>query len=68
MTTQPTAIETYIQHLPLILDKIVALRQLAANGYFDHKPDAIQWGHVDDLGRVDQTLDDLLMIVDGEAE
>jgi len=27
-----------------------------------HDPDAIHWGHVGDLGRVDQALDDLLAI------
>ncbi len=68
MTTQPTALDAYLQRLPMILDKIQAVRQLASNGHFDHKPDAINWSHVDDLGRVDQTLDDLLVIFDGEAE
>ena len=29
MTTQPTALDTYLQRLPLILDKIEALQQLA---------------------------------------
>lgn len=67
MTTQSTALDTYLQHLPLILDKIEALRQLADN-HFGHDPDAIHWGHVGDLGRVDQALDDLLAIFDGEAE
>ena len=67
MTTQPTALNTYLQRLPLILDKIEALRQLA-DDHFGHQPDAIHWGHVGDLGRVDQALDDLLAIFDGEAE
>jgi hypothetical protein len=67
MTTQPNALDTYLQRLPLILDKIEALRQLAAD-HFGHAPDAIHWGHVGDLGRVDQALDDLLAIFDGEAE
>jgi hypothetical protein len=31
-------------------------------------PDAIHWGHVGDLGRVDQALDDLLAIFDGQAK
>ena len=67
MTTQSTALNTYLQRLPLILDKIEALRQLA-DDHFGHDPDAIHWGHVGDLGRVDQALDDLLAIFDGEAK
>ena len=67
MTTQPTALDTYLQRLPLILDKIEALRQLASD-HFGYSPDAIHWGHVGDLGRVDQALDDLLAIFDGQAK
>ena len=67
MATQPNALDTYRQRLPMILDKVEALRQLAAD-HFGHDPDAIHWGHVGDLGRVDQALDDLLAIFDGEAE
>ncbi len=67
MTTQPTALDTYLQRLQMILDKVEALRQLA-DDHFGHDPEAIHWGHVGDLGRVDQTLDDLLAIFDGEAE
>ena len=66
MTTQPTALNTYLQRLPMILDKIEALRQLA-DDHFGHSPDAIHWGHVGDLGRVDQALDDLLAIFDSQA-
>ncbi len=67
MSTQPNALDTYLQRLPVIRDKIDALRQLA-DDHFGHAPDAIHWGHVGDLGRVDQALDDLLAIFDGEAE
>ena len=67
MTTQPNALDTYLQRLPMILDKVEALRQLA-DDHFGHDPDAIHWGHVGDLGRVDQALDDLLAIFDGQAE
>lgn len=67
MTTQPTALETYLQRLPMILDKIETLRQLA-DDHFGHDPDAIHWGHVGDLGRMDQALDDLLAIFDGQAK
>ncbi|MDT8989267.1 hypothetical protein RQP54_00155 [Curvibacter sp. APW13] len=67
MTTQSTALETYLQGLPLILDKIEAMRQLA-DDHFGHDPAAIHWGHVGDLGRVDQALDDLLAIFDSQAK
>jgi hypothetical protein len=67
MTIQPISIETHLQRLPLILDKIEALRQLA-DDHFGHAPDAIHWGHIGDLGRVDQALDDLLAIFDGQAK
>ena len=67
MATQPTALDTYLQRLPLILDKIEALRQLA-DDHFGHDPEAIHWGHVGDLGRVDQALDDLLAIFDCQAK
>ncbi len=65
MTTQPTALDTYLQRMPMILDKIEALRQLADN-HFDHDSDAINWGHVGDLRRVEAALDDLLAIYGGE--
>ena len=67
MSNQPAALDTYLQRLPMILDKIEALRQLAEN-HFGHDPAAIHWGHVGDLGRVDQALDDLLAIFDGQAK
>ncbi|MBS0194791.1 MAG: hypothetical protein JSR34_11160 [Proteobacteria bacterium] len=67
MTTQSAAFDTYLHRLPMILDKIEALRQLA-DDHFGQNPDAIHWGHVGNLGRVDQALDDLLAIFDGNAE
>lgn len=66
MTSQPP-LEIYLLRLPMILDKVEALRQLADN-HFGHDPEAIHWGHVGDLGRVDQALDDLLAIFDGQAK
>ncbi|MFN3577628.1 MAG: hypothetical protein ACK4TJ_11700 [Tabrizicola sp.] len=47
--------------------KLARLQQLADN-HFGHDPDAIHWGHVGDLGRVEQALDDLLAIFGGKAE
>ena len=67
MTAQSTALDNYLQRLPMILDKVEALRQLA-DDHFGHDPDAIHWGHVGDLGRVDQALNDLLAIFDGQTE
>lgn len=66
MTTQSTALDTYLQRLPMIFNKIEALQQLAGD-HFGHDPDAIHWGHVGDLGRVDQALDALLAIFDGQT-
>ncbi len=63
----PTALDTYLQRLPMIFDKIEALRQLA-DDHFGHEPDAIHWGHVGDLERMGQALDDLLAIFDGQAK
>ena len=40
MTTHPTALDAYLHRLPMILDKIEALRQLA-DDHFGHAPDAI---------------------------
>ena len=67
MTAQSTALDTYLQRLPMILDKVEALRQLAGD-HFGHDPHSIHWGHVGDLGRVDQALDDLLAIFDGQTK
>jgi hypothetical protein len=47
--------------------KLARLQQLA-DDHFGHDPDAIHWGHVGDLGRVEQTLDELLDIFDGKVE
>jgi hypothetical protein len=47
--------------------KLARLQQLA-DDHFGHDPDAVHWGHVGDLGRVEQALDDLLAIFDGQPE
>ena len=67
MNTKPTAIDAYLARAAAIHIKLARLQQLA-DDHFGHDPEAIHWGHVGDLGRVDQALDDLLAIVDGEAE
>ena len=67
MNTKTTAIDTYLARTAAIHAKLERLQQLADN-HFGHDPDAIHWGHVGDLGRVDQALDDLLAIFDGQAK
>lgn len=47
--------------------KLARLQQLT-DDHFGHDPDAVRWGHVGDLGRVEQALDDLLAIFDGQPE
>ncbi|MFZ5499697.1 MAG: hypothetical protein ACOY6N_11675 [Pseudomonadota bacterium] len=67
MNTKTTAIDTYLARTAAIHIKVARLRQLTDN-HFGHDPDAIHWGHVGDLGRVEQALDDLLAIFDGRSE
>ena len=67
MNTKTTALDTYLARTAAIHIKVARLRQLADN-HFGHDPEAIHWGHVGDLGRVDQALDDLLAIFDGQAK
>ena len=67
MTTQTTALDAYLARAAAISIKLARLQQLA-DDHFGHSPEAIHWGHVGDLGRVDQALDDLLAIFDGQAK
>ena len=67
MHTKPTAIDAYLALAAAIHLKLTRLQQLA-DDHFGHDPDAIHWGHVGDLGRVDHALDDLLAIFDGQAK
>ena len=67
MNTKTTATDAYLARAAAIHNKLTRLQQLADN-HFGHDPDAIHWGHVGDLGRVDQALDDLLAIFDGQAK
>ena len=67
MITKPTALDAYHARTAAIHAKLERLQQLA-DDHFGHDPDAIHWGHVGDLGRVDQALDDLLAIFDGQAK
>ena len=67
MNTKPTATDAYLARAAAIRTKLDRLRQLA-DDHFGYDPEAIHWGHVGDLGHVDQALDDLLAIFDGQAK
>ena len=67
MNTKTTALDAYLARTAAIHAKLKQLQQLADN-HFGQNLDAIHWGHVGDLGRVDQALDDLLAIFDGQAK
>lgn len=67
MNTKPTAPDAYLARTAAIHAKLERLQQLAAN-HFGHDPDAIYWGHVGDLGRVEAGLDELLAIFGGDGE
>ena len=62
MTTKPNAIDNYITKSADIQDKIARLQQLAAD-HFGCDPDAIHWGHVGDLERVQELLSEILNAV-----
>ena len=59
MNAKQTALDAYLARVTAIHIKLARLRQLAKER-FGHDPESIHWGHVGDLGRVDQALDDLL--------
>jgi len=67
MSNKTTAIDVYLARVAAIHIKLDRLQQLA-DDHFGHDPDAIHWGHVGDLGRVEQALDDLLAIFDGQVK
>jgi len=67
MNTKTTAVGAYLARAAAVHIKLARLQQLA-DDHFGHDPDAIHWGHVGDLGWVDQALDDLLAIFDGQTK
>ena len=67
MNTKTNAIDAYLARTAAVHIKLARLQQLA-DDHFGHDPEAIHWGHVGDLGRVDQALDDLLAIFDGQTK
>ena len=63
--TDPRA--AYAARTTQINTKLARLQKLA-DDHFGHDPDAVHWGHVGDLGRVEQALDELLAIFGGRTE
>lgn len=59
--TKTTAIDAYFIKIGIIQDQIEQLKALADN-HFGHDADSIHWGHVGDLGRVENALHELLAI------
>ena len=67
MNAKPTALDAYLARTTAIHAKLERLQQLADND-FGHEPDAINWSHVGDLGRVESGLDELLAIFGSDGE
>jgi len=67
MKTPLTAHDTYVAHTAEIHDKL-ARQQQPADDYFGHDPNAVRWGRVHDVGRVNQAPDDLLASFEGPAK
>ena len=65
MNTKQTALDAYLARAAAIHAKLERLQQLA-DDHFSHDPDAIHWGNVGDLGRVEAGLDELLAIFGGD--
>lgn len=66
MNTKQTAPDAYLTRTAAIHAKLERLQRLA-DDHFGHDPDAINWGHVGDLGRVEAGLDELLAIFGGNG-
>ena len=67
MNTKQTALDAHLARTAVIHAKLERLQQLA-DDHFGHDPDAIHWGHVGDLGRVESGLDELLAIFGSDGE
>ena len=67
MNAKQTALDAYLALTAAIHAKLERLQQLA-DDHFGHDPDAIHWGHVGDLGRVEAGLDELLAIFGDDGE
>jgi len=58
MDTKP--LDAYLVRMASIRDKLEKIQQLA-DDHFGHDADAIHWGCVGDLGRVEVLLDEVLV-------
>ena len=58
---KPTARDTYIAKAADIQNKIAQLQQQAGE-HFGHNPDDVHWGHVGDLERVQELLNQILNV------
>ncbi len=67
MNAKQAALDAYLARAAAIHAKLARLQQLA-DDHFGYDADAVHWGHVGDLGRVEQALDDLLAVFGGKAE
>jgi hypothetical protein len=67
MNVKQTALDAYLARTAAIRAKLERLQQLA-DDHFGHDPDAIDWGHVGDLGRVEAGLGELLALFGGDDE
>lgn len=65
MNTKQTSLDAYLARATAIHAKLARLQQLT-DDHFGNDPDAINWGQVGDLGRVETALDDLLAIFGGD--
>ena len=63
--TQQAALDAYLQKYAAIQSQLKALQQLA-DDHFGHAPDALHWGHVGDLGRVETGLQEVLAIFENQ--
>lgn len=66
-TASPQAIDAYLQHIAAICSQLEAL-QRHADDHFGHDTDAIHWGHVGDLTRIENGLREVLALLDGSDE
>ncbi len=67
MDTKQTTLDAYLARTAAIHAKLERFQQLA-DDHLGHDPDAIHWGHVGNLGRVEAGLDELLAILGGDGE
>lgn len=67
MNTKTNAIDAYLARTAAIRIKLGRLQQIA-DDHFGHDPDAIHWGYVGDLTRIESGLREVLALLDGSDE